>query len=149
LSTLQSRVHAQSCPVVHGSPIDSDDPRIPLHSPEFSADPHRVYREMRRRYGSLAPVELAPDVPATLVIGYSTAVRILNDPEHFPTDPRAWQKNVPADCPILPLLEWRPMASRSAGTAALHRQPARFPEPMGNLVPGNPQGDGSQSHHRV
>ncbi|MEU4343494.1 cytochrome P450 [Nocardia sp. NPDC023852] len=61
------------------------------------------------------PVELAAGVPATLVIGYSTAVRILNDPVHFPADPRAWQKNVPADCPILPLLEWRPTASRSAG----------------------------------
>ncbi|MGO4613928.1 cytochrome P450 [Nocardia sp. 2YAB30] len=108
-------MQAQSCPVFHGSPIDSDDPRVPLHSPEFAADPHHTYRQMRTMYGSLAPVELAPGVPATLVIGYSTAVRILNDPEHFPADPRTWQKNVPADCPILPLLEWRPMASRSTG----------------------------------
>ncbi|MBF6101185.1 cytochrome P450 [Nocardia cyriacigeorgica] len=104
-----------SCPVAHGSPTLTLGPRVPLHSAEFADDPHRHYREMRNRYGSLAPVELAPDVPATLVIGYSTAVRILNDPEHFPADPRAWQKNVPADCPILPLLEWRPMASRSSG----------------------------------
>lgn len=113
---LGSQAPAQSCPVVHGSPVDSDDPRVPLYSAEFAADPHHVYREMRSRYGSLAPVELAPGVPATLVIGYSTAVRILNDPEHFPADPRAWQQNIPADCPILPLLEWRPMASRSTGT---------------------------------
>lgn len=103
------------CPVVHGSPVDSDGPRVPLYTPEFADDPHRFYREMRSRFGSLAPVELAPDVPATLVIGYSAAVRILNDPEHFPADPRVWQKDIPADCPILPLLEWRPMASRSAG----------------------------------
>lgn len=103
------------CPVVHGSPVDADGPRIPLYTPEFAADPHRFYREMRSRFGSLAPVELAPGVPATLVIGYGTAVRILNDPEHFPADPRNWQKDIPADCPILPLLEWRPMASRSAG----------------------------------
>jgi cytochrome P450 len=88
---------------------------VPLHLSEFAADPHRFYREMRRQYGSLAPVELAPGVPATLVIGYATAVRILNDPERFPADPRTWQKNVPADCPILPLLEWRPMASRNTG----------------------------------
>ncbi|MEV6138357.1 cytochrome P450 [Nocardia sp. NPDC051990] len=115
MSTSQFRARAQSCPVAHGSPIDSDGPRIPLHTPEFAADPHRAYREMRRQYGSLAPVELAPDVPATLVIGYHAALRILNDPEHFPADPRAWQKTVPPDCPILPLLEWRPMASRSAG----------------------------------
>ncbi|MBF6063931.1 cytochrome P450 [Nocardia terpenica] len=86
-----------------------------MYTAEFAADPHRVYRELRRRYGSLAPVELAPGVPATLVVGYRTAVRILNDPEHFPADPRAWQKTVPADSPVLPMLEWRPNAQRSAG----------------------------------
>ncbi|OQS15686.1 cytochrome [Nocardia donostiensis] len=115
MSTPQPPAQARSCPVPHGSPIDSDGPRVPLHAPEFAADPHRFYQEMRRQYGPLAPVELAPGVPATLVIGYSTALRILNDPEHFPADPRTWQKDIPADCPILPLLEWRPMASRCAG----------------------------------
>ncbi|MGQ4599716.1 cytochrome P450 [Nocardia sp. R6R-6] len=115
MSTPQSRVQSQSCPVAHGSPIAFDGPRVPLHTLEFAADPHSAYREMRRRYHSLAPVELAPGVPATLVIGYATAVRILNDPEHFPADPRVWQQNIPTDCPILPLLEWRPIASRSTG----------------------------------
>ncbi|WP_280265577.1 cytochrome P450 [Nocardia wallacei] len=108
-------VHTQSCPVLHGSPIDTDGPRVPLHTPEFAADPHAAYRDMRRRFGSLVPVDLAPGVPATLVIGYRTAVRILNDPEHFPADPRAWQKHAPADSPIMPMLEWRPNAIRSAG----------------------------------
>ncbi|MFR9773756.1 cytochrome P450 [Nocardia sp. SC052] len=108
-------LNPQTCPVVHGSPINSNGPRVALHAPEFAADPHDSYREMRRQYGSLVPVTLAPDVPATLVIGYGTAVRILNDPEHFPADPRIWQKSIPSDCPILPLLEWRPTASRSAG----------------------------------
>ncbi len=105
----------RACPVVHGSPVSSAGPRVSLHSPEFAADPHAHYRMMRERFGSLAPVELAPEVPATLVVAYRTAVRILNDPEHFPADPRTWQRDVPADCPILPLLEWRPMASRSTG----------------------------------
>ncbi|MET7768427.1 cytochrome P450 [Nocardia sp. NPDC005366] len=113
MSTKQSR--DLSCPVVHHSPIPTDEDRIPLHSPEFAADPHRFYREMRSRYGSLVPVELAPGVSATLVISYRTAVQILNDPDRFPADPRTWQQSVPSDCPILPLLEWRPMASRSAG----------------------------------
>ncbi|MEU1525901.1 cytochrome P450 [Nocardia rhamnosiphila] len=113
MTTSDYRRHAQAH--VHGSPIDSDDPRIPLYLPEFAADPHRAYREMRARYGSLAPVELAPGVPATLVIGYNTALRVLNDPDRFPADPRVWQQDIPAECPILPLLEWRPMASRCAG----------------------------------
>jgi len=99
----------------HGSPVDTDGPRVSLYSPEFAADPHRVYREMRSRYGSLVPVDMAPGVPATLVIGYHDALRILNDPEHFPADPRTWQKGIPADCPILPMMEWRPNAIRSAG----------------------------------
>ncbi|WP_227979237.1 cytochrome P450 [Nocardia spumae] len=120
MSTSQFPTRPPMCPISHSSPTSNDGPRVALHTPDFSDDPHRVYREMRSRYGSLAPVELAPDVPATLVIGYHTAVRILNDPEHFPADPRQWQQTVPRDCPILPLLEWRPMASRSTG-ADFHR----------------------------
>jgi cytochrome P450 len=70
---------------------------------------------MRERHGSLVPVDLAPGVPATLVIGYYTAVRIFNDPDHFPADPRSWQQNVPTDCPVLPMMQWRPNALRNAG----------------------------------
>lgn len=115
MTTPSHTASAGVCPVPHSSPIDTDGPRVPLYTEEFAADPHRAYRQMRRRYGPLVPVDLAPGIPATLVIGYHTAVRILNDPEHFPADPRNWQKNVPGECPILPMLEWRPNALRSAG----------------------------------
>lgn len=91
---------------------------MPLFATEFAADPHHCYREMRKRDHSLIPVELAPGVPATLVINYRTAVRVLNDPEHFPADPRTWQQQMPPDCPVLPMMEWRPMATRSAGAEA-------------------------------
>lgn len=111
---MSSSEYRRLAPAPH-SPGSHDDPRYALYLPEFAADPHRAYQDMRRRYGSLAPVELAPGVPATLVIGYSTALRVLNDPERFPADPRNWQKDVPAGCPVLPILEWRPMASRCAG----------------------------------
>jgi cytochrome P450 len=97
------------------SPADTDAPRVSLYSSEFAADPHSAYRRMRDKYGSLVPVELAPGVSATLVIGYRAALRILNDPERFPADPRVWQRDIPADCPVLPILEWRPSAIRSAG----------------------------------
>ncbi|WP_342228418.1 hypothetical protein [Nocardia wallacei] len=96
---------------------------MPLHSPEFADDPHGAYREMRRRFGSLAPVELSPGVPATLVLGYRAALSVLNDPEHFPADPRRWQQDIPADCPVLPIMEWRPTGSRNAGAEfARYRQ---------------------------
>ncbi|WP_245839163.1 cytochrome P450 [Nocardia donostiensis] len=112
-----------TCPVAHGSPVDSDGPRVPLYSEEYAADPHGHYREMRRQYGSMVPVELSPNVPATLVIGYQDAVRILNDPEHFPADPRAWQDQCPDDAPVKPMLMWYPNALRNAGTThARYRQ---------------------------
>ncbi|WP_040801055.1 cytochrome P450 [Nocardia higoensis] len=92
-----------------------DGQRVRLYSTEFTVDPHGAYREMRERYGSLVPVELAPGVPATLVIGYRTALSILNDPERFPVDPRAWEASVAPDCPVLPVFRWRPNASRNSG----------------------------------
>lgn len=80
---------------------------------------------MRRRFGALVPIELAPGGPATLVIDYQIARRILNDPEHFPADPRHWQQRIPHDCPVLPLIESRPNAFRS--TEADH---ARYRNPL-------------------
>ncbi|MFF0454900.1 cytochrome P450 [Nocardia africana] len=106
-----------------GTPFDTDGPRIVLDTPDFVADPHRAYEAMRRRYGSMVPIELAPGVPATLVIGYHTALQILNDPDHFPADPRAWERTIPEDCPVLPIMRWYPNVIRSAGSAhARYRQ---------------------------
>ncbi|MGW4731718.1 cytochrome P450 [Streptomyces shenzhenensis] len=89
--------------------------RFAMYAPEFAADPYRVYAQMREQHGTLALVYLDPDVPATLVIGYHTAVRILHDPVRFPADPRLWQQGIPARCPVLPMLEHRPNALRNSG----------------------------------
>lgn len=91
--------------------------RIALYEPGFAADPHTAYARMRATYGPLVPVELSPGVPATLVIGYAQARRILNDPLYFPSDPRIWQQEIPASCPVRPMMEWRPNALRSSGPA--------------------------------
>ncbi|NUP51447.1 MAG: cytochrome P450 [Catenulispora sp.] len=88
---------------------------VPMYTLEFAADPHRAYAEMRRRHGSLVPVLLDPDVPATLVIGYHAALRILHDQERFPADPRRWEQGVADTCPVKPMMEWRPNALRSSG----------------------------------
>ncbi|GAA5060507.1 cytochrome P450 family protein [Nocardia callitridis] len=103
------------CPVQHATPADTDGQRFALYTPEFVADPHRAYHAMRAQFGSLVPVELAPGVPATLVVGHAVAVRILNDPTHFPADPRTWQKSVPEDCPVRPMMGWLPAARNSDG----------------------------------
>jgi cytochrome P450 len=90
--------------------------RIPMYTPEFAADPHGAYAEMRRLHGSLVPVLLHPDVPATLVIGYHTALKILHDQDRFPADPRRWEANgIDQSCPVKPMMEWRPNALRSSG----------------------------------
>ncbi|GAA5061533.1 cytochrome P450 family protein [Nocardia callitridis] len=102
-------------PVPDISPVDTESPRVSLYSEEFAADPHGVYARMRAQFGPLARIELAPGVPATLVLGHREALRILNDPEHFPVDPRGWQHKVPGDSPILPLMQWYPNALRSDG----------------------------------
>ncbi|MFB7719027.1 cytochrome P450 [Nocardia sp. NPDC056100] len=90
-------------------------PPEPMYTEEFAKDPYAIYERWRAAYGPLVPIELAPGVPATLVIGYATAVRILNDPQHFPADPRIWQDSIPSGCPVKPMLEWRPNALRSSG----------------------------------
>jgi cytochrome P450 len=103
--------------------VDAVGPRIPIYTEEFAADPHGVYRRMRAEYkSSLVPVWIAPDVPATLVIGHSAAVRILHDPAHFPADPRRWQKTVPADLAVMPMMQWRPNALRSDGGSVEHKR---------------------------
>ncbi|MEU5148671.1 cytochrome P450 [Streptomyces yangpuensis] len=91
--------------------------RIALYESEFAADPHAAYTRMRTQYGPLVPVDLAPGVPATLVIGYSQARRILNDEDRFPADPRVWEQAIPDTCPVRPMMEWRPNALRSSGPA--------------------------------
>ncbi|WP_234391484.1 cytochrome P450 [Nocardia suismassiliense] len=106
----------QPRPSANRSLGDTQDSRVKLYSAEFAADPHAAYREMRQRYGSLVPVEIYPGVPATLVIGYHTAIEILQDNNNrFSADPRRWQTSVRSDCPILPMVEWRPNALRSDG----------------------------------
>ncbi|MFD4407631.1 cytochrome P450 [Nocardia sp. NPDC058499] len=108
---------AAGVPRVMGSPLAPAKKRVPLYTSEFADDPHKAFRKMRQEHGTLVPVDLAPDVPATLVIGYRTALRIMYDDTHFPADPRRWQKTVDADCPVLPMMEYRPNALREAGDA--------------------------------
>ncbi|WP_369637149.1 hypothetical protein [Nocardia sp. JMUB6875] len=44
-----------------------------LYSPEFAADPRRFLTESRHRHGPVVPIELAPGVPAALVLSYRDA----------------------------------------------------------------------------
>ncbi len=91
-----------------------------LYSPEFAADPHGAYRTMRREHGPLVPVDIAPGVPATLVLGYREALQVLGDPARFPADPRLWQSRQDATCPYTAAMGWQPTASRTTGDEHIH-----------------------------
>ncbi|MFF2729175.1 cytochrome P450 [Streptomyces sp. NPDC058008] len=82
---------------------------LPLYGAGFAADPHGHYRTLRAQ-GPLARVRIAPDVDAMLVTDYHAAVDLLRDTETFTKDPRVWQRGVPQDSPVLPVLGHRPTA---------------------------------------
>jgi cytochrome P450 len=85
-----------------------------LYGPEFAANPARTY-EWLRQQGPIAPVDLAPGVPANLVVSYGTALEILRNPSTFPKDPRGWQQHAPKDSPVLPLMQYRPSCRQADG----------------------------------
>lgn len=95
-------------------------PRVPIYTPEFAANPHGHYQMMRERYGDLVPVEIWPGIRGTLVIGYRTALRILQDPTHFSSDPRRWEStldDVQRAAPVMGMMKYRPNGLFSDGAA--------------------------------
>lgn len=95
---------------------ESHPERFPLYGAELAEDPAGAYARLRE-HGVVAPVELSPGVPATLVTGYEAALGVLRDPITFPKDPRGWQKTVPDDCPVLPMMMYRPNCRHADGAA--------------------------------
>ncbi|MGV9454869.1 cytochrome P450 [Streptomyces sp. NPDC003635] len=97
--------------------------RESLYGPEFAADPAAVYRRLRE-VGPIAPVELAPGVPASLVVGYDAALHVLRGTETFSKDARRWKDladgTVPMDSPVVPMMMYRPNALWTDG--AEHRR---------------------------
>ncbi|WP_433179272.1 cytochrome P450 [Actinoallomurus sp. CA-150999] len=103
---MTSDAAASGCPVHTG--------RTPLYGPEFAANPARVYDALRR-HGPVAPVELAPGIPASLIISYDAALAVLRDPERFPKDARRWERTVSPDSPVVPFMKYRPACNKTDG----------------------------------
>jgi cytochrome P450 len=55
-----------------------------------AADANEVYERLRLRWGTVAPVDLEPGVPAWLVLGHDEAVGVLRDDRTFIKDPSIW-----------------------------------------------------------
>ncbi|MBA9006889.1 cytochrome P450 [Thermomonospora cellulosilytica] len=81
--------------------------RIRMYDEQFAVDPHGAYARMRP-HGAFAPVEIAPGVPATLAIGYDAVLEVMRDDRTFSRNPSTWQQTVPPDCPVLPMMGYRP-----------------------------------------
>ncbi|MGW7753613.1 cytochrome P450 [Streptomyces violaceusniger] len=106
-----------------------------LHGPEFAADPAATYARLRE-HGHIAPVELSPGVPVSLVTSYQTALDILRSPETFAKDARHWQAladgTIPLDNPVVPMMMYRPNALCSDGEAH-HRLRAAISDTLDRL----------------
>ncbi|MCQ0019530.1 cytochrome P450 [Actinomadura madurae] len=94
----------------HTEAQHTESGRTPIYGPEFARDPAAAYARMRAEHGDLAPVELSPGVPATLVLGYDAALEILRDPGTFPRCSEVWEEAVGPECPVLPMMMTRPSA---------------------------------------
>ncbi|MGY0057434.1 cytochrome P450 [Streptomyces sp. LZ34] len=77
-----------------------------LSGPRFQTEPARLYQEMRREQGPVAPVLLDGDVPAWLVLGYRELHQMTSDPVLFSHDSALWNQwdRIPADWPLRPLV---------------------------------------------
>ncbi|MEV8354075.1 cytochrome P450 [Streptomyces niveus] len=84
---------------IFGEQLDGD--RMPL-----------LYEQLRAEHGPVAPVSVAPDINAWLVLGHRELLRLTREEQDFSHDPRRWgqlrEGRVPADSPILPMVGWRP-----------------------------------------
>ncbi|MCF4120881.1 cytochrome P450 [Antribacter sp. KLBMP9083] len=68
------------------------EPLLLLTDTTRSLDPTGLHRELRARWGTVAPVLMAPDVPAWLVLGHSEVAEVLRAGKLFSRDSRAWSQ---------------------------------------------------------
>jgi len=89
-----------------------------LYGPRFQNDPAELYREMRKRFGAVAPVLLDGDVPAWLVLGYRELHYVTANTNLFARDSRRWNAwpRIPPDWPLLTLLGFNSSMMHTEGT---------------------------------
>jgi len=92
---------------------------VNLFAPDAVADPMSIYEQLRARYGPVAPVLVADDLPAWLVLGYRENLEVARTSTRFTRDSRVWnlyqEGKVPADSPLLPMTEGKPMVRFAEG----------------------------------
>ncbi|WP_153543014.1 cytochrome P450 [Streptomyces sp. RB17] len=98
-----------------------------MHDAAFAADPDQIYDRLRA-HGPAGPVELAPGIDATLVVGHETALRVLQNTTLFARDSRHWKAlnegHIPLDHPVLPMMAYRPNCLFTDGAVHLRLRKA-------------------------
>lgn len=102
------------CPLRAGA---SGTDAVPLYGAGLSGDPARLYREMRARHGTVAPILLDGDVPGWFVLGYRELHQVTSNPKLFARDSRRWHAwdQIPADWPLLPFVGHQPSVMFAEG----------------------------------
>ncbi|WP_405743270.1 cytochrome P450 [Streptomyces sp. NBC_01525] len=95
---------------------------VRLYGEGLSGDPARLYRELRREYGPVAPVLLDGDIPAWFVLGYREVHQVTSHPDLFARDSRRWHawESIPADWSLMPFVGYQPSVMFAEG--AEHRR---------------------------
>ncbi|GAA1768760.1 cytochrome P450 [Streptomonospora arabica] len=86
------------------------DQAVRFYGPQIAVDPGTLYRDMRWRYGPVAPILLDGDIPAWFVMGYREVHYVTSNPQWFARDCRRWNvwDHVPGDWPLMPYVGWTP-----------------------------------------
>lgn len=80
-----------------GCPVDLSHPEalhrlaVPVHG-ELDTNLPELLERLRKRFGAVAPVEVAPGVAAWILLGYDANRRVLQDSTEFARDPRRWRE---------------------------------------------------------
>lgn len=95
---------------------------VPLHGPRFQQTPSELYRDMRNKYGPVAPVLLDGGLPAWFVMGYREVHQVLSDSQLFARDSRRWNAwdRVPENWSLMPFVGYQPSLMFAEG--AEHRR---------------------------
>lgn len=87
-----------------------------------SGDPDEVYSRLRKRWGSVAPVDLERGVPGWLVLGHAEVVAVMRDDRTFVKDPAVWRGH--EEGLLGPHSGLRTLISRASQSTAVHQDGA-------------------------
>ncbi|MEU1277807.1 cytochrome P450 [Streptomyces sp. NPDC005805] len=101
------------------SSVPGPPPGCPAHGGTFprriheETEPARMYEELRREHGPVAPVLLHGDIPAWIVLGYRENLEVMRTPSKYSRDSRVWsafrQNQIAPDSPLMPMVGWQPL----------------------------------------